>query len=474
MRTLMTLCLLLAPAAIAGKRASKSAPKPPAEEMADTAAVVVGRSLAGRATTWQKMQELCDGIGHRLTGTPALERAVEWAAQRMAEDGLDVRKEPVPVDQWVRGQEALRLLGDNPRALPVLGLGNGVGTPPEGVEADVVVVSDFDALQALGDQVKGKIVLFNAPFTTYGETVAYRVRGPSKAAAQGAIAALVRSVTPKSLATPHTGTLYYDPDHPQIPAAAVDLETASQFQRMQDRGLTPRVSLMLEAKMGEPKESHNVVGEIKGRSLPDEIVVVSCHLDTWDVGQGAQDDGAGCVAAMEAGRVIASLDRAPKRTIRVVLYTNEENGLAGGRTYAEAHKDETHVAALEMDTGAGEFLGYRVEARTSGEPEADTAENARIREAFGPVMPLFTSVDAQLIEGFSGSDVRPLVNTGVLGFGLHMDTTHYWPIHHTEADTLDKIDRGHLQDNVAGMALLTWVLAEWEDLPQVRTTAAKP
>jgi len=226
--------------------------------------------------------------------------------------------------------------------------------------------------------------------------------------------------------------------------------------------------------MGAPKESHNVVGEIKGRSFPDEIVVVSCHLDTWDVGQGAQDDGAGCVAAMEAGRVIASLDQAPRRTIRVVLYTNEENGLAGGRTYAEAHKDENHVAALEMDTGAGAFLGYRLEARTGGESEADTAENARVREAFGPVLPLLSSLDAQIVDGFSGADVRPLVKTGVLGFGLHMDTTDYWPIHHTEADTLDKIDRGHLQDNVAGMALLTWILAEWEDVPQVRRAAVQP
>lgn len=474
MRTLVCLVLLLAPPALAGRRKSAPDPRPPAEAMADTAAVVVGRALSSRDHTWQRMEELCDGIGHRLTGSAALEAAVAWSAAAMEADGLAVRTEPVPVQRWLRGQESLTLLGDHPRQLPVLGLGNSMGTPSDGIEADVIVVDNFEHLESLGEKVKGKIVAFDVPFDGYGNTVKYRVRGPSRAAAQGAVAALVRSVTPTSLSTPHTGTLFYDDAHPMIPAAALDIETATQFRRMQERGITPRVRLSMGARFGEPTESHNVVGEIRGRSKPDEIVVVGCHLDSWDVGQGAQDDGAGCVAAMEAGRIIAGLDRAPRRTVRVVLYTNEENGLAGGRTYAEAHVDENHVAALEMDTGAGAFLGYRVQTRTGGTPEADQAENARIRDRFSEVHPLFSALNPVFVDSFSGADIGPLVSDGVLGFGLHMDTTGYWPIHHTEADTLDKIDRDHLQRDVAGMALLTWVLAEWEDLPQVHTAKTHP
>jgi len=197
---------------------------------------------------------------------------------------------------------------------------------------------------------------------------------------------------------------------------------------------------------------------------------VGCHLDSWDVGQGAQDDAAGCVAAMEAGRILASLDVRPRRTVRVVLFTNEENGLAGGRGYQEAHADEDIVAAMEMDTGAGPFEGYRIDARTGGTDDETLAERERIIAAFGAVEHLFTALDPEFVPSFSGADVGPLVDHGTLGIGLAMDTTGYWPIHHTEADTLDKIDRAHFQRDVAGMALMTWVLAEWPDLPRVQRT----
>lgn len=455
---LLTTALVAMPAA-AGRR-------PRAPDLDETAAVVVGKALASRASTWEKMTELCDGIGHRLSGTPQLEAATAWARDRMQADGLDARLEPVTVRTWVRGEESLTLLGDFPRPLPMLGLGNSVGTAEGGIEAEVVVARSFEELSR--ERVEGRIVLFDVPFTGYGETVRFRTRGPSEAARHGAVGALVRSVSPVSLATPHTGALFYAEDAPQIPAAAVDHESASQLARMSEAGLSPRVRLSMEAHFAADATSANVVGEIRGRELPDEIVVVGCHLDSWDVGQGAQDDAAGCVAAMEAGRVLANLTVAPRRTVRVVLYTNEENGLAGGRTYAETHAGERHVAAIEMDTGAGPFLGYRVDARTGGTQEQDDAERARIIQSFEAVKPHFEALSPEWVPSYGGADISPLVSQGVLGFGLHMNTDGYWPIHHTEADTLDKIDRDHFQRDVAGMALLTLVLAEWEDLPHVR------
>jgi carboxypeptidase Q len=469
MRTLLPIAaLLLVTPAVAGKK--KQAP--PAEAMADTAALVVGRALGSREHTWTRMQELCDDIGHRLSGTPALERAVEWGRERMVADGLAARLEPVKVPHWVRGEESLTLLGAHPRELPMLGIGNSVGTPAAGIEAEVVVVGSFDELTALGDGARGRIVLFDVPFTDYGQTVRYRGGGASEAARAGAVAALVRSVTPTSLATPHTGAMGYADDVAQIPAAAVDIETATQLRRMATAGKAPRVRLKMGAKMIGEANSHNVVGEIRGRELPDEIVVVGCHLDSWDVGQGAQDDAAGCVAAMEAGRVIAGLAQRPRRTVRVVLFTNEENGLRGGFTYQEAHEREKHVAAIEMDTGAGAFLGFRVDARPGPDPDANAAESARMVAALDPVKPLFDSLGTiSWVPAFSGSDVMPLVNHGTLGFGIHMDTTGYWPIHHTEADTLDKIDRDDFQRDIAGMTLLAWVLAEMPRVPQVQPAA---
>lgn len=471
MRTWLLIPLLLVTSAHAGRK--KAPPGGDPASMAEPAAQVLGRSLQARDTTWMRMQELCDDIGHRLTGSEELEAAVDWAAAHMERDGLRVSKEPVTAMKWVRGEESLRLLGPHERELPILGLGNSIGTGDTPVEGEVLVVDSFEDLLAQKDRVKGRIVLYDVPFTTYGETVKYRVAGPSKAAEHGAVAALVRSVGPHSLATPHTGTLRYAEDIPQIPAAAVDIETATQLRRRQERGRPARVRLAMGARFEGEITTHNVVGELRGRDKPDEIVVVGCHLDSWDVGQGAQDDAAGCVAAMEAGRVLASLDRAPKRTVRVVLFTNEENGLAGGRAYAKAHADEKIVAAMEMDTGAGPFLGYRIDARVGEDKDATAAERARIIGELDAVRPLFAGLGPEFIPSYAGADVSPLVNAGTLGIGIHMDTTGYWPIHHTEADTLDKIDRKHFQDDVAGMALMAFVLAEWDGLPSVNQGAAQ-
>ncbi len=448
----MHILLLSASIAIAAK---KPLPEPDLHDMAGT---LLGRALASD-TTWTRLTELCDDIGPRLAGSDGLNRAIAWGAAAMAEDGLAARLEPVTVPVWIRGAERASLLGPVPRELPILGLGGSVGTQPGGIDADVVVVHSFDELAALGKAgIEGRIVLYDVPFTTYGETVGYRWGGASAAAKHGAVAVLVRSVTPESLATPHTGAMGYDPAAPKIPAAAVTTEDSAAIARMAGKG-TVRVHLEMSAKAAPDAPSANVVGEIRGREKPDEIVVLGCHLGSWDVGQGAQDDGAGCVMVMEAGRLIASLPVPPRRTVRVVLYTNEESGLAGGKAYAAAHAMERHVAALEADTGAGRPLGFRIQGGADDEKPADLDAFAELAGLLGPLR-------ADTLEnGGAGADIGPLVATQGIGLGLINDMEPYWRIHHTAADTLDKIDPLVLRENAATVTLAAWWLAETPVVP---------
>ena len=450
--------------AMVGPAEARKKGKPPA--------VAPPAQLIGEALTsdlaWERLVHLCDRIGHRLSGSPQLDQAIAWAQQVMNEDSLaNVRAEPVEVPVWIRGTERLTLLAPKVQDLDLLALGGSIGTREGGIEADVVVVSSFEALDALPDEsVAGRVVLFDVPFTTYGATVKYRGKGASAAAARGAVAALVRSVTPVSLDTPHTGNMRYADDTSQIPAAAITIEAAESMHRLQDRGVTPRVRLELGSGPDGTASSANVVGEVLGRDLPEEIVVVGCHLDSWDVGQGAQDDGGGCVAAIEVGRLIKRLPQAPRRTVRVVLFTNEENGLAGATSYAEAHADEHHVAAIESDTGQGAAAGFRVDVRKIGDNEGrhseqDEAAYAALLVQLEDVVPLLAPLDADgFRSSYGGADIGPLVATGTLGFGVDHDTTGYWPIHHTEADTIDKIDPMVFRRNAAAMAVLTWWLAE--------------
>ena len=461
----LALLLLTGPAEARKKRAPEPVVAPPAQ--------LIGEALTSELG-WERLVHLCDSIGHRLSGSPQLDQAIAWAQQAMKDDSLaNVRAEPVEVPVWVRGTERLTLLAPKVQELDLLALGSSVGTPAEGLEADVVVVSTFDELEALSDQeVEGRMVLFDAPFTDYGATVRYRSRGPSAAARKGAVAVMVRSVTPVSLHTPHTGNTWYADDAPKIPAVAVTIEAAESMHRMQDRGITPRVRLELGSRMNGTAPSANVVGEVLGREKPDEIVVVGCHLDSWDVGQGAQDDGGGCVSAMEVGRLIARLPVAPRRTVRIVLFTNEENGLGGGRAYAEAHAHETHVAAMESDSGLGAVAGFRLDVRKTGEnagrySDQDDAGYAALLQQLDDVKPLLAPLDADgFRQSYAGADIGPIVATGTPGYGVDHDTTGYWPIHHTEADTLDKIDPTVFRRNTAAMAVMAWWLAEHGPSPR--------
>ncbi len=428
------------------------------------AATILKTARADRGA-YTKLAYLTDRIGHRLAGSAGLTAAVAWSAAEMKRDGHDVRTEKVMVPNWRRGLERGELVAPQKRSLRLLGLGGTVPTPKGGLTAKVVVVKDWDDLKAKAAQVKGAIVLYDVPMPVYseekgsgyGEVVQYRGGGAIEAAKLGAVAVLVRSVTAHSLHTPHTGAMRYMDGVPKIPAAAVTTEDAALMSRLFDGGVELKVRLELQSQNLPEAESANVIGELRGRELPDEIVLIGAHLDSWDVGQGAHDDGAGCVIMMQALTTLRKLGLTPRRTIRVVLFTNEENGVRGGRAYAETHKDEAakHVMALESDSGGFAPRGFDVDSK-------DPAAKARLLERVGAIGALFEGFGASRVrDGHSGTDVEPMVALGVPGFGLRVDGRTYFDIHHTEADTLDKVDPQHLADNVAAVAVLAYLAAEW-------------
>ncbi|HEY0169788.1 MAG TPA: M20/M25/M40 family metallo-hydrolase [Pyrinomonadaceae bacterium] len=431
-------------------------PRVKIEEYRERAARHNGAALTDD-TAYRRLAWLTDRIGHRLSGSAALERAVEWATAEMRRDRLDnVRAEKVMVPHWVRGEESLELVGPSSLKLSMLGLGGSEGTPAEGVTGEVVVVRNFDELDSLGEKVRGKVVLYNVPFTTYGQTVAYRGGGASRAARYGALAALVRSVTPVSLQTPHTGSLRYPENTARIPAAAVAIEGAELLQRMYERGERPRVRLKMQARFLPDAESANVVAELRGRERPEEVVLVGGHLDSWDVGQGAHDDGGGCVVSWEVVRLLKALNLRPRRTIRVVLFTNEENGLRGGTGYRDAHKAEVanHVLAIESDSGVYRPTGFGLSAGASAQARADLQEIAR----------LLSGIRADRIDpDGGGADISPIMAEGVPGASLNVDGSHYFDIHHTHADTLDKVNPQEMAACVAAMAVMAYVVADMPD-----------
>ena len=456
-----------APQARAAAEQKSPPPPPPRVKINDyreRAARIIGAALTSDRA-YRRLAYLTDRIGHRLSGSTNLERAIEWALSEMRADGLDnVRAEKVMVPHWVRGAESLELTSPVTSSLPMLGLGNSVGTPPEGITAEAVVVRSFDELDALGERARGKIVVYNVPFTNYGQTVQYRGAGASRAARHGAVAALVRSVTPVSLQTPHTGAMNYAADQPKIPTAAITIEGAELLQRMYERGERPTLRLKMEAKFLPDAESANVVAEIKGSEKPDEIVLVSGHFDSWDVGQGAHDDGGGCIIAWETIRLLKELGLRPRRTIRAVLYTNEENGLRGGTAYRDAHRAELskHVLAIESDSGVYRPAGFGLAATAPPQVRADLEEIAKLLSGIRA---------SRIAPNGGGADIGPIMREGVVGASLDVDGTHYFDIHHTHADTLDKIDPQDLALCVATMAVMAYTVA---DMPQALHVPVAP
>jgi carboxypeptidase Q len=405
---------------------------------------------------WRRLAELTDTFGARLSGSENLTRAIEWAARTMKADGLDsVHTERVMVPRWVRGRESAEIIDPARSALAVVGLGGSVGTSPAGLEAEVLVVTSFDDLRGKAVDARGRIVLFNVPFSGYSETVTYRTDGARAAAQHGAVAVLVRSIGPIGLRTAHTGSVQYTPGQTPIPAAAVSAEDANRVARLSARGRFVRLRLMMEARVEPDVESANVIAEIRGREKPEEIVLVGGHLDSWDVGAGASDDGVGCIATWEALRLMKKLGLRPRRTVRLVLWTNEENGLRGAAAYAEQHASEAvnHVLALEADSGVftPAVLGF------SG--------SAAARAIISQVVSLLAPLEfPEVTSGGGGADIGPIAQAGNVPTMAYLgDASRYFVIHHSAADTVERITPEEVSRAAAAIAVVSYAVAEMPD-----------
>lgn len=430
---------------------------PPVEAMYRGIADSLIRAATRDSAAYARLGSLVDGFGHRLSGSASLEAALDWILAQMKSDGLEnVRGEPVMVPHWVRGEESAELVKPRRARLPMLGLGGSIATPSRGITAPVLVVASFDDLRERAAEARGKIVLFDVPFTTYRETVKYRVEGAAAAARAGAVASLIRSVAAYSIRSPHTGVMRYDSTVTRIPAAALSVEDAMMLRRFQDRGQPVVVTLRMAARTLPDAPSRNVVAEIVGRERPDEVVVLGGHIDSWDVGQGAMDDGGGSVAAWEAVRLMKQLGLRPRRTVRVVLWTNEENGGRGALAYRDAHADQLnkHVLAMESDNGVFAPRGFRF----SGSDGAF----ARAQQIAGLLEPIGAGKVSREPES-PEADIAPLVERGVPGLGLDVDGTRYFWFHHSEGDMLDKLDPAELARCVAALAVMAYVAADVPD-----------
>ncbi|MDZ7807078.1 MAG: M28 family metallopeptidase [Gracilimonas sp.] len=383
---------------------------------------------------------------------------LDWILEEMHKDGFDkIWAQPVMVPHWVRGEESATLVSPRKQDLPMLGLGGSVATPEGGITAEVIVVKSFEELESIKDEVKGKIVLYNAEFTSYGRTVQYRMNGAIEAAKLGAVASIIRSVGPFSMQTPHTGTMNYEDGIKKIPHAAITVEDAMMIQRIYDRGAKIKIHLEMNAKTLPDFESRNVIAEIKGSEFPDEIIVLGGHIDSWDVGQGVMDDGGGSLAAWEAVRLMIKNGIRPKRTVRVVLWANEENGLRGATEYHRWVKEEentldNHILAMESDAGVFDPIGFGFTGSDRG---------FKILTEIGKTLQPIES--GKITRGGGGADIGPLMNDGVPGMGLVVDGEKYFWYHHTAADTMDKLDKDDFNECVATMAAFAYAVADIEE-----------
>jgi hypothetical protein len=402
-------------------------------------------------------------VGPRLTGSPGAAAGVELMNAMMIELGFDnVRLEPVRVERWVRGGTERATIIDPPlsqdTALSVSALGGSVGTPPGGVTAPVIEVRSFEELGRHGAAVKGRIILFNRPmdrtlvetYRAYGGAVDQRVRGASEAAKLGAAAVLVRSLTFREDGNPHTGLLQYDPAISRIPAAAISTKDATFLSGLIAKGPEVRVRLELSCTDLGPVSSANIIGELRGTELPGEIVLLGGHLDSWDLATGAHDDGAGCAAAVEALRLIKECGLRPKRTIRAVMFMDEEFGGTGGRFYAaaEGRKSETHIAAMESDGG-----GYLPVAVAGGPPDV----YAKLKKWAGLFEPLGIR---WMRPGGGGVDVAPLAKDGTALLGIIADSQRYFDVHHSALDVLSEVHPRELELLSVALAAYAYLIAQ--------------
>lgn len=411
---------------------------------------------------YENLRYLCKEIGNRLSGSPQAAAAVEYTRQLMIDYGFDtVYLQPVMVPHWVRGKKEITRIINSEKLgqidLRCTSLGNAVGTGPQGVAAEVIEVKSIEEVNQLGKKVEGKIVFYNGamdpkqllPFDAYGDAVIQRAYGASEAGKFGAKAVIVRSMTTRHDDIPHTGTLVYKPLMPRIPAVAISTNDADLLSDLLQDQKNLKIYVETNSVMKADVLSYNVIGEIKGATYPDEIMVVGGHLDSWDVGEGAHDDGGGCMQSIEVGRTFISLGYKPKRTLRVVMFMNEENGLNGGKKYAEiaSEKKENHIAALESDSGSFDPEGFM------------SLGDAKSREKMKSWKPLFLpyGVFNFDLEG-CGADISPLEGQCPLLMELLPDNQRYFKYHHTEADVFEAVDKRELERGAATMASMIYLI----------------
>jgi carboxypeptidase Q len=434
--------------------ALQAAPAP--EQSPPAAETLISRAQQSRGA-YALLTDLVDSVGPRLSGSEGAAAAVAWAVERFTALGLEVHKEPVLVPVWVRGLEQGEVLaapGRRVHALALTALGGSPGTHRGGLEAEVVEVTSLSDLQERGPSVRGRIVFFNhsmavaKDYRRFGEL---RSKGPEAAAKLGAVGALVRSLATASMRSPHTGMTQFTEGAVLIPAAAVSVEDAEMLHRLLGAG-TVRVRFALGCRILPDALSFNVVADLRGREHPEEVVLLGAHLDSWDLAVGAQDDGAGVALVVETARLLAGLPERPRRTVRFVLFMNEENGLRGAKTYALAHARELghHVAAMEFDAGAGRPLGVALLAGAGA---------SSLLEAWLPPL-VQLGAGTLLQEDAGGADLSPMAGAQVPLVSVVQDTMHYFDIHHSAADTLDKVEPEGFSQTSAAAAWLTYALAE--------------
>lgn len=420
----------------------------------------------GQCYNW--LTHLTTKIGGRLAGSPQAAAAVEYTRQMLDTLNLDtVWLQPCMVPHWVRGEkEQVRVVNSEAMGslnLKALALGNSVGTPKDGITANVIEVKSLDEVEQLGkENIEGKIVFFNRPmdpkqirtFNAYGGAVDQRVFGASKAAQFGAVAVLVRSMTTRLDDFPHTGVLVYDEEIEKIPALAISTNDSELLSSLLKKE-SIRVFMKANCEKLEDVQSYNVVGEINGSEYPDEIILIGGHLDSWDVGSGAHDDGAGCVHAMDVLQIIKRLNYQPKRTIRCVLFMNEENGLAGGLEYAKVskNKEEFHLAAIESDAGGFTPRGFSCDG-------ADSIFTEKFKKVI-EWLPLLEAYGLSLSKGGSGADIGPLKSQNGLLFGFRPDSQRYFDYHHTEIDSIDAVNKRELELGAAAITSLVYLIDKY-------------
>ena len=410
----------------------------------------------GENQSYNRLAEFTDMFGNRLSGTKNLENSIDYMLQVLEKDGLDnVHGEEVNVTHWVRNIEYAKLLMPREYNMAISGLGSSVGTPKDGITADAIVIRSFDELEKRSNEVAGKIVVYNQGFISYPATAGYRVVGASRAAKYGAVAALIRSVTPQSIYSPHTGIQEYQDGVKKIPAASITVEDAEMLDRMELRGESLKITLYMGAQNLNMTKSRNTVAEIKGSTYPEQVVLVSGHLDSWDVGQGAMDDGGGAFISWQVLSIIRHLDLKPKRTVRLVLWTDEEAGGVGSQQYYEAHKSNASKFNILFESDEGVFTPYGIQFSGAAQAKA----------ILGQIGQMLGSINASgVYDNGGGTDVRWWRQEGVPTGSIANDNERYFWFHHSNGDTMTVLDPIEMNLCSAVWTVYAYILADMEDM----------